>query len=67
VDLRASGGGDPQRIRSELPPGARKKPALVRASGLSLQKKPARRATQWDEEAIERWKEERWPELKKRR
>jgi transposase len=39
---------------------------LVRASGLSLHK-PARRATQRDEEAIERWKEERWPELKKGR
>jgi transposase len=37
---------------------------LVRVSGLSLQK-PARRANQRDEEAIERWKEERWPELKK--
>lgn len=37
---------------------------LVRALGLSLQK-PMRRANQRDEEAIERWKEERWPELKK--
>lgn len=37
---------------------------LVRALGLSLQK-PARRANQRDEEAIKRWKEERWPELKK--
>jgi transposase len=31
---------------------------------LSLQK-PERRANQRDEEAIERWKEERWPALKK--
>lgn len=31
---------------------------------LSLQK-PERRANQRDEEAIERWKEERWPSLKK--
>jgi transposase len=31
---------------------------------LSLQK-PSRRANQRDEEAIERWKEERWPQLKK--
>ncbi len=31
---------------------------------LSLQK-PARRADQRDEEAIEHWKEDRWPELKK--
>jgi transposase len=37
---------------------------LVRALGLSLQK-PARRADQRDEEAIEHWKEDRWPELKK--
>jgi len=35
---------------------------LVRASGLSLQK-PSRRADQRDEEAIERWKEEKWPSL----
>lgn len=33
---------------------------------LSLQK-PERRANQRDEEAIKRWKEERWPLLKKRR
>jgi transposase len=31
---------------------------------LSLQK-PERRANQRDEEAIERWKEERWPSPKK--
>lgn len=37
---------------------------LVRALGLSLQK-PARRANQRDDEAVRRWKEERWPELKK--
>jgi transposase len=37
---------------------------LVRALGLSLQK-PQRRANQRDEEAIERWKERRWPSLKK--
>ncbi len=37
---------------------------LVRKLGLSLQK-PMRRANQRDEEAIERWKEERWPSLKK--
>jgi transposase len=37
---------------------------LVRALGLSLQK-PVRRANQRDEEAIRRWKEERWPELEK--
>ena len=37
---------------------------LLRALGLSLQK-PMPRAKQRDEEAIRRWKEERWPELKK--
>lgn len=37
---------------------------LLRALGLSLQK-PERRANQRDEEAIRRWKEERWPSLKK--
>lgn len=37
---------------------------LLKASRLSLQK-PVRRADQRDEEAIERWKEERWPSLKK--
>jgi transposase len=37
---------------------------LVRASGLSLQK-PSRRANQREEGAIERWKEEEWPSLKK--
>ncbi len=54
-------------IRREF--GVRYHPAhvsrLVRALGLSLQKKPARRADQREEEAIERWKEDRWPELKK--
>ena len=39
---------------------------LVRAEGLSLQK-PQRRANQRDEEAIEDWKEKRWPSLKKGR
>ena len=37
---------------------------LIRKLGLSLQK-PTRRANQRDEEAIKRWKEERWPSLKK--
>ena len=39
---------------------------LVRKLGLSLQK-PVRRANQRDEKAIERWKEQRWPSLKKGR
>jgi transposase len=53
-------------IRKEL--GVSYHPAhvsrLVRESGFSLQK-PMRRANQRDEEVIKRWKEERWPSLKK--
>lgn len=37
---------------------------ILRACGWSLQR-PVRRAAQRDEEAIRRWREERWPELKK--
>ena len=39
---------------------------LLKKLRLSLQK-PSRRANQRDEEAIERWKEQRWPSLKKGR
>jgi transposase len=39
---------------------------LLRALRHSVQK-PQRRADQRDEEAIERWKEERWPSLKRGR
>ena len=39
---------------------------LVTAFGLSLQK-PIRRANRRDEEAIKRWKQGRWSELKKGR
>lgn len=39
---------------------------LLKKLRLSSQK-PRRRANQQDEEAIRRWKEERWPELKKGR
>jgi transposase len=53
-------------IRREF--GVRYHPAhvskLVRALGLSVQK-PIVRATQRDEAAIERWRTERWPEIKK--
>ena len=38
---------------------------ILKACGWSPQK-PVRRATQRDEAAIRRWKEERWPLLKKR-
>ncbi len=39
---------------------------LLKTLGLSVQK-PVKRARQRDEEAIRRWKEERWPELKRGR
>lgn len=45
---------------------ARRVSRAVRALGLSLHK-PARRADRRDEEAIERWKRERWPKLKRGR
>ena len=38
---------------------------ILKACGWSSQK-PVHRATQRNEEAIQRWKEERWPEVKKR-
>lgn len=38
---------------------------ILRACGWSLQK-PVRRASQRDEAAIRHWREERWPEVKKR-
>ena len=37
---------------------------ILKECGWTRQK-PVRRATQRDEEAIRRWKEERWPEVKK--
>lgn len=39
---------------------------ILKACGWSSQK-PVHRATQRNEEAIQRWKTERWPEIKKRR
>jgi transposase len=39
---------------------------LLKALRQSLQK-PQRRANQRDEEAIEHWKEKKWPSLKKER
>ena len=38
---------------------------LLRACGWTLQK-PVKRATQRNAEAIQRWQEERWPEVKKK-
>jgi transposase len=39
---------------------------ILKACGWSSQK-PVHRATQRNEEAIQRWREERWPQIKKRR
>jgi transposase len=39
---------------------------LLRQMGFSPQK-PVKRATQRDEAAIEKWKNEEWPRIKKRR
>ena len=38
---------------------------ILKACGWTLQK-PVRRATQRDEQAIRTWREERWPQVKKR-
>jgi transposase len=38
---------------------------ILKACGWTLQK-PVRRATQRDEQAIRQWREERWPQVKKR-
>ena len=38
---------------------------ILKACGWTLQK-PVRRAIQRDEQAIRRWREERWPQVKKR-
>lgn len=40
---------------------------LLKKLRLLSSQKPVRRANQRDEEAIKRWKEERWPKLKKGR
>jgi transposase len=61
MDVRESGYSDPQR---EF--GVSYHPAhvsrLLKRVRLSLQK-PSRRANQRDEEAIENWKNQRWPQL----
>ena len=62
--MREGGQGDPKRVWRRLSSRAHK-PLAQRKLRLSLQK-PSRRANQRDEEAIERWKEERWPSIKKR-
>jgi transposase len=63
MDLPEGGHGE---IRREF--GVSYHPAhvsrLLRGLSHSVQK-PQRRANQRDEEAIERWKEERWPQLKR--
>ena len=68
MDMREGGysdpkGGDPKGVWGELSSGSHVS-RLLKALMQSLQK-PQRRANQRDEEAIERWKEKRWPSLKK--
>ena len=67
MDVREGGRSDPKRVRRELPLVSYHSAhvsRLLKKLRLSLQK-PERRANQRDEEAIERWKEQRWPSLKK--
>ncbi len=61
--MREGSYSDPKGVWGQLPPGACESGGAG-ARTLSLQK-PQRRAEQRDEEAIERWKEKKWPSLKK--
>ena len=65
MDVREGGHSHPKGVRGCLPSGSRESFAQgVEAESLQ---KPQRRANQRDEEAIEHWKEKRWPSLKKER
>ncbi len=63
MDVREGGYSDPKGVWGELSSGSCESFAQS-VEAQSLQK-PQRRANQRDEEAIERWKEHRWPSLKK--
>jgi transposase len=63
MDVREGGYSNPKGVWGELSSGSHVS-RLLKALRHSLQK-PQRRANQRDEEAIEHWKEERWPSLKK--
>jgi transposase len=65
MDVRESGYSDPKGVWGELPSVSHVS-RLLKALRQSLQK-PQRQANQRDEEAIERWKEQRRPSLKKGR
>ena len=64
MDLREGGYSDPKEFGVSYHPAHVSR--LLKALRHSLQK-PQRRANQRDEEAIERWKDKRWPRLKKGR
>jgi hypothetical protein len=65
MDVPEGGRGDQSGVRRRLPPGTRE--PFAQSFGIESAKEPERRANQRDEEAIKRWKEERWPEPKKGR
>jgi hypothetical protein len=63
--VRESGYSDPQRVWGELSSGSCK--SFAQSVEAQPAEKPQRRANQRDEEAIEHWKEEKWPSLKRGR
>src|SRR5215203_7337013 len=64
VDVRESGYSDPKGVWSQLPSGSRESFAQSLEAELA-EEAAAPGKYQRDEEAIERWKLERWPSLKK--
>ncbi len=62
VDAGPGGRGDREGHRGEVPP--RHVWRVLRQMGWSRQR-PARRAMERDDEAIEQWVNERWPKVKK--
>jgi hypothetical protein len=65
MDLREGGYSDSQRVWGQLPSGSCE--SFAQGFEAKSLQKPQRRAEQRDEEAIEHWKEKKWPSLKKGR
>ena len=63
--MREGSRGDPKGVRGRLPSGSCE--SFTQSLEAEPAEKPQRRANQRDEEAIEHWKEKRWPHLKKER
>jgi hypothetical protein len=63
MDVREGDYSDPQRVWGQLPPGSCE--SFAQSVETESLQKPQRRANQRDEEAIEHWKEKKWPSLKK--